>query len=166
MQNICRYDVKEQYLPPFFKWACDLSVDPNASIFIKYGTLASIAAILKHGKREDLLPFARNLLEWIINAEFKNNSGANIQKLAYKIIQRIGMTFLPPRVASWRYRRGNRSLAANLSAGDGETTVPLVTEQEPTKVEVDAEEIDVPDEIEEVIDQLIQGLGCGDSIVR
>lgn len=47
--------------------------------------------ILKHGKREDLLPHARNLLEWIVGAEFKNNPGSNVQKLVYKIIQRIGI---------------------------------------------------------------------------
>lgn len=154
---------------------------------MKYGTLASVAMILKHGKREDLLPHARKLLEWIVSAEFKNNPGSNVQKLVYKIIQRIGtylihihlnyiqflftfqlgLTFLPPKMVSWRYQRGNRSLAANLSAGDTKTNE--VTEQpliiSPAEA-VHSEDIDVPDEIEEVIDQLIQGLGSGDSVVR
>lgn len=163
---LTRYDVKEKYLSYFFKWACDLSTNPNASIFIKYGTLACIAAILKHGKRDDLLPYARTLLEWIINAEFKNNSGANIQKFVYKIIQRIGMTFLPPRVASWRYQRGSRSLATNLSAGDGKDKIIGEASEAAANEEAESEDFDVPDEIEEVIDQLIQGLGCGDSVVR
>lgn len=118
--------------------------------------------ILKQGKREDLLPHARMLLQWVINAEFKNSSGANVQKLVYKIIQRVGMTFLPPRVASWRYQRGSRSLATNLSAGDGKGKSDEIEKEE----SVEDEEIDVPDEVEEVIDQLIQGLGCSDSIVR
>lgn len=68
----------------------ELSLSTDSSVFVKYGTLACIATILKHGKREDLLPYARRLLEWIINAEFKNNVGSNIQKLVYKIVQRIG----------------------------------------------------------------------------
>lgn len=75
------------------------------------------------------------------------------------------MTFLPPRVATWRYQRGSRSLAANLSAGDGGST-SAVPKQDSTNGESESEDIDVPDEIEEVIDELIQGLGCGDSIVR
>lgn len=78
----------------------------------------------------------------------------------------LGLTFLPPRVATWRYKRGNRSLAANLSAGDGgSTTVTVKANQSDAQEEID-EHIDVPDDIEEVIDQLIQGLRCGDGVVR
>lgn len=87
----CRVDVKEQYLSSFLEWACELSSQKDSNIFVKYGTLACIAAILKHGKREDLLLYAQNLLQWIINTDLKSNNGANIQKLVYKIIQRIGM---------------------------------------------------------------------------
>lgn len=89
--ELCRYDVKEEHLTQFFEWSIEVSVTPESNVFVKYGCLASVAMILKHGKREDLLPHARKLLEWIINAEFKNNSGTNIQKLVYKNIQRIGM---------------------------------------------------------------------------
>lgn len=85
-----RYDVKEKHLMSFFDWAMELSLAKDSNVFVKYGTLACIATIIKHGKREDLLPHARRLLEWIIHAEFKSNVGSNIQKLVYKIIQRIG----------------------------------------------------------------------------
>lgn len=88
---ITRQDVKEKHLASFFDWAKQLSISPESNIFVCYGSLACVATILKHGKREDLLPYAPSLLEWIVNAEFKNNSGANIQKLVYKIIQRIGL---------------------------------------------------------------------------
>lgn len=47
--------------------------------------------ILKHGKREDLLPHARRLLQWIVNEEIKINGDTNVQKLVYKIVQRIGL---------------------------------------------------------------------------
>lgn len=90
---ITRQDVKEKHLASFFDWAKQLSISPDSNIFICYGSLACVATILKHGKRDDLLPYAPSLLEWIVNAEFKNNSGANIQKLVYKIIQRIGLLF-------------------------------------------------------------------------
>lgn len=88
---LTRIDVKELYMSSFFTWACELSVQKDSSVFVKYGTLASVAMILKNGKREDLLPHATKLLQWIINSEFKNNPGSNVQKLVYKIIQRIGM---------------------------------------------------------------------------
>lgn len=82
--------MKELHLESFLNWAMDMSSAEGSNVFVRYGTLACIATILKHGKREDLLPFGRKILEWIINADFKNNSGANVQKMAYKIIQRIG----------------------------------------------------------------------------
>lgn len=88
---ITRKDVKEKHLSSFLNWAKQLSVAPESDVFICYGTLACVATILKHGKREDMLTYAPSLLEWIVNAEFKNNSGSNIQKLVYKIIQRIGL---------------------------------------------------------------------------
>lgn len=162
---LTRCDVKE-HLPDFFEWACNESTKDEDDIFVKYGTLACVAMVLKHGKREDLLPHVRKLLQWIINSEFKNSPEANIQKLVYKIIQRIGMTFLPPRVVSWRYQRGNRSLAANLSGGDCKKLANETVKQNADDRGVEDDEIDVPDEVEEVIDQLIQGLGCSDSIVR
>ncbi|GJQ72923.1 hypothetical protein Trydic_g1566 [Trypoxylus dichotomus] len=164
---LTRNDVKEQHLQPFFDWASKLSSSNESSTFVKYGTLASVAMILKHGKREDLLPHARKLLEWIVGAEFKNNPGSNVQKLVYKIVQRIGLTFLPPRMMNWRYQRGNRSLAANLSAGDSKSGNVAQQPVRGSIQEVDSsEDLDVPDEIEEVIDQLMQGLGSGDSVVR
>ena len=42
------------------------------------------------------------------------------RKLAVKLIQRIGLVFLRPRVAAWRYQRGAKSnIAANLGSGSG-----------------------------------------------
>ena len=172
-----RNDVKEQHLSEYFNWAISLSTAPESNVFVKQGILASVAMIIKHGKREDLLPYANDLLAWVINDDIKQNAGTNVQKLVYKLVQRIGtiylfrdscficgcagLTFLPPRVAAWRYKRGSRSLAANLSAGDGTTSHLPETEEN-----LEDENIEVPDEVEEVIDQLIQGLRSGDGVVR
>lgn len=86
--------MKEIHLKQFFDWGINQSLSKDSNIFVKYGTLACIASIIKHGKRDDILPHAHRLLEWIINSEFKENSGSNVQKLAYKIVQRIGTRFM------------------------------------------------------------------------
>ncbi|XP_064213928.1 tubulin-specific chaperone D isoform X2 [Tribolium castaneum] len=157
---ITRNDVKQEHLLSYIEWSMVESTSSESTIFTKQGTLASIAMILKTGKRDDLLPHARPLLQWIIRDEIKHNSGTNVQKLVYKIVQRIGLTFLPPKVAAWRYKRGNRSLAANLSGGDGTTS------SHDTQEPLPEDNIEVPDEVEEVIDQLINGLRSCDGIVR
>lgn len=33
-----------------------------------------------------------------------------VRKMVVKLLQRLGMTYLPARVVSWRYHRGQRSL--------------------------------------------------------
>ncbi|XP_017771538.1 PREDICTED: tubulin-specific chaperone D [Nicrophorus vespilloides] len=163
---LTRTDVKEQYLSSFLNWACELSVEKDSSSFIKYGTLSSVAMIIKHGKRDDILPHAQKLLQWIINAEIKSYPGCNIQKLVYKIVQRIGLTFLPPRIAKWRYMRGNRSLTSNLCSGDSGSSVISSAPMDDVNAMIEEEDIEVPEEIEEIIDQLIQGLRSADGVVR
>jgi hypothetical protein len=72
-----------------------------------------------------------------------------------------GLTFLKVRVATWRYQRGCRSLAANLA-----TLRPLPANNVPLKEEEMSDDFEVPDEIEEVIEQLLQGLRDSDTDVR
>lgn len=33
-----------------------------------------------------------------------------LRKMVVKLLQRVGTTYVPPRVVTWRYRRGQRSL--------------------------------------------------------
>ena len=68
------------------------------------------------------------------------------------------------RVASWRYERGCRSLAANLNAGDVPKSVPQ-SQQAPPADDLQ-DDVDVPAEIEDVIEKLMQGLRDPNTIVR
>jgi hypothetical protein len=85
-----------------------------------------------------------------------------------------GLTFLKPRIAPWRYQRGSRSLAENLksdvvSAGGGIAKVVLPPPPQPEEErgkEEDEEDFDIPEELEEVVEELIQGLRHTDIIVR
>ena len=65
-------------------------------------------------KREDLLKHARTVLKIVQDSKLNENTNVVIQKLAVKLMQRLGLTFLKAKVASWRYQRGSRSLALNL----------------------------------------------------
>ncbi|KAH8289902.1 hypothetical protein KR018_000977 [Drosophila ironensis] len=156
-----RSDIKDLYLERFLKWIMDQH--RADTIHVKYGQLAAVAAILKHGKREDLLPYADKLLYWITSCQYKEDSDFLKYKNYVKIIQRIGLVHLKPRIASWRYKRGTRSLATNLSqaaGAGGESTAALEASGD------DGEEILVPDAIEEVIDELLQALRSGGNDIR
>lgn len=93
MCNLFRIDVKEKYLPQFLDWACEIVNYKDRNTFAKQGALATVAMILKHGKREDLLPHAGILLRWIINTDYKDTAGTHIPKLGFKIVQRIGKLY-------------------------------------------------------------------------
>ncbi|XP_026481813.1 tubulin-specific chaperone D [Ctenocephalides felis] len=159
---LTRNDVKDKYLAQFFDWACQ--VNENLTVDVKYGILASVAAILKHGKREDLLPYSNKLLHWIINSQYKETNGALVHKYSIKIIQRIGLTLLMPTIAAWRYQRGSRSLSANLCAGDQPVkSLPLVQTVATTET---SEDIHVPEQIEDVLEELLLGLRNCDGVAR
>ena len=77
-----------------------------------------------------------------------------------------GLTFLKMRVAVWRYQRGSRSLAENLGAGNNTARDVLRWNPVPQNEEEMIEDFEVPDCIEEVIEELMQGLRDSDNVIR
>ncbi|XP_058140952.1 tubulin-specific chaperone D isoform X2 [Dasypus novemcinctus] len=126
------------------------------------GVLQALAQIFKHGKREDCLPFAASVLECLDKCRLSESNQTLLRKLGVKLIQRLGLTFLKPKVAKWRYQRGCRSLAANLTR-----PAQGPHEQIPPDTASDSDEgYDVPEEVENVIEQLLVGLKDRDTVVR
>ena len=77
-----------------------------------------------------------------------------------KALQRLGLTFLPTKLPTWRYKRGFRSLEANivhLGNGDSNVKNPEGISQKPYQNGVakndddKEEEVEVPELIEPVI---------------
>ncbi|KAJ8793101.1 hypothetical protein J1605_003778 [Eschrichtius robustus] len=85
-----------------------------------------------------------------------------LRKLGVKLVQRLGLTFLKPQVAKWRYQRGCRSLIASLQLSLQSPRDPGIQAETPDS---DGED-DVPEEVESVIEQLLIGLKDKDTIVR
>ncbi|CAD6999638.1 tubulin-specific chaperone D [Ceratitis capitata] len=163
---LVRADIKDVYLERYLDWV--MSQHQTETGDAKFGELAAISAILKHGKREDLLPYADKLLKWIVGLQYKDSNDFLKYKCYIKIVQRIGLVYLKPRLAGWRYKRGTRSLAMNLNkttestAGDNAG----ITDNDAENEFLDGEEIIVPDAIEEVIEELLQALRSGGSDIR
>lgn len=96
--------------------------------------------------------------------QYANN--ALVRKLKTKLTQRVGLCYLKPKVAAWRYQRGNRSLRQNLEGsqidGDLVSAKPGLSAGEE---DTDDDE-DISDNLEVVIEILLSGLGDKDTIVR
>ncbi|CAH1400055.1 unnamed protein product [Nezara viridula] len=163
-QFLTRTDTKDCLLPEYFQWACDLITQENLN-WMRFGPMLSIAAILKYGKREDLLPYAPKLLKTMMTMNWKSEPYRLCRKLAMKVIQRIGLTFLKARVISWRYKRGMRILPIDISqwpTGDHIKTPALNVKNEDEA----EEDLEVPAEMEDIIEELMQGLRDSDITVR
>ena len=96
---------------------------------------------------------------------YKDNRSALLRKLSLKLIQRLGLNFLKTKVAPWRYQRGSRSLTMNLKP-EAKAEVEASKKAKVESVDDDDEDYDVPEEIEDVIEQLLVGLRDKDTLVR
>lgn len=118
---------------------------------------------MKYGPREFIHSISLNLL-YPLFIKFNSTIGATsnslLRKFWIKTTQRIGLSFLKPRVAKWRYNRGHRSVSENL----GEQTVVVDLKKDVVEVE-EEEDIYFPEEIEELVDILLKGLSDKVSIL-
>ena len=178
------------------------SLQQHRDPFLTSGVLQTLAGLFKCGHREKLLRFIPDVLPHLgcLASGSVSQGQTQIRKLKMKLLQRIGLAFLPPRTATWRYQRGQRSLLQNLSlaryAGKklyiafkrlprlAERQIPwpvscfltsnsdlgesrrLLAEPPATGAEAEEEELDVPEELEEIVEHLLCGLRDRDTVVR
>ncbi len=105
----------------------DSNAAVEASNFLVMGIIQTLANIFKTGNRSTLMERHLTLVEilWentiLLSEELaSSSSGVSstsmlLRKLLVKLFARVGCSYLPPRIASWRYQRGKRSLLENLS---------------------------------------------------
>lgn len=79
-----------------------------------------------------------------------------------KVLQRIGLTYLPPKEAAWRYQRGSRSLLANISSSSCANTCAAAGG---AGGYYNAAEEDVPPQLEDIVGCLVTGLADKDTVV-
>lgn len=173
---LTRPDMESSHLTEFMAWSMSLlnqwAVQPSAdrsALTIQYfevlGVLQSVFRIFKLGHRLKLLPFCQPLLVYCSGLCHVTSQTA-ARKLLTKLVQRIGMNFLPPRVASWRYMRGNRSL--NLRSNGPTGPAPIADDSQAGwgSSEGSVDESSVSLELEEVLDSLLCSMRDKDTVVR
>lgn len=154
-----RPDLKEVVLPNFFDQLFKyLDENKNSGNDIKLlGILKCIANIYKYGKREELLKYTLPTLKHLINLDLLSNSTLSIvRKFHIKIIQRIGITFFKFKIAKWRYQRGSRVLMEKINKSDAGKDTKL-EEVKPIADDEDDDDEMIPNELEDIIEQLLIG---------
>ncbi|KAF7234368.1 hypothetical protein EG68_11914 [Paragonimus skrjabini miyazakii] len=147
------------------------------------GILRTLSNICKIGRRTELLPLASSVLHAVLALPTDTTKGILIYRLVIKLIQRVGLLFCPPRVTTWQYQRGSRSLADNLVSrmdvsnktgpmDDTSMKKPIGAEngsmcQLPSAIEVDEDcDLNYADDVAEVIDRLLNALRSQYTVVR
>ncbi len=125
---LTRPDMKTAQLEDFIRWCTEVlgvegyQQDSTAQLTFKIsGILLALAYIFKAGDREPLRRLAPGLICPLVKmVEMDPHRRTLTRKLCVKLFQRIGLSFLSPRVISWRYCRGKRSLLQNLTGSSTE----------------------------------------------
>mmetsp|Transcript_1258 Transcript_1258/g.3080 ORF Transcript_1258/g.3080 Transcript_1258/m.3080 type:complete len:1481 (+) Transcript_1258:335-4777(+) len=169
---LTRPDMESAHLESFLSWAADTleeisdrrernesrSEDP----FLITGIFQALVEIFKHGHREKLLSHIPVIFSRVLRVSNRDGQVSSLErKLTVKLVQRVGLNFLPPRIVKWRYQRGQRSLLQNLNKASGDGTGGSTGEQED-----DDDDADIAEEVEDVIEKLLSGLRDRDTIVR
>ncbi|KAL9142098.1 hypothetical protein ABFS82_14G146900 [Erythranthe guttata] len=159
----------------FIDWTHKIlsSVEDNViEHFRLLGVIEALAAIFKIGSTSVLLNVAADL--WNDTSALIKSRAASksplLRKYLVKLTQRIGLTCLPHRPASWRYVGTKRTLGDNNSlhvtsdSNQFNDSVNANSSQETSCVE--EEYMDIPDIIEDIIELLLSGLKDTDTVVR
>ncbi|XP_064407047.1 tubulin-specific chaperone D-like isoform X2 [Halichondria panicea] len=164
---LSRPDVIQQKMNEFLEWSFTTltTVDKYVMLGIQgipvvTGILKTLSTLFKITKREDMVSYAPRVLELLSGCGLSQSYNTQLRKLNIKLTQRLGMTFLASRVASWRYQRGSRSLAETLKS-----TTPSSQPLQPHQEE-DDDGYEIPEQIEDVLELLLTGLRDNDTIVR
>lgn len=169
---LTRPDMENAVLNSFVEWAMailqswlTLSEEVRSCLTVEYfqllGILHCLFQIFKLGHRQKLLSFGSKLFSICLELTCISHQTA-VRKLLTKLIQRIGMNFLAPKVAPWRYLRGSRSLCL----GSLLTTDNNMSIEEPDNSLGDDCDTEVFDEVEEALDRLITLLHDKDTVIR
>uniref|UniRef100_A0A672ZPE7 Tubulin-specific chaperone D n=1 Tax=Sphaeramia orbicularis TaxID=375764 RepID=A0A672ZPE7_9TELE len=160
-----RPDVKQKRLGDFLDWSLMTITQTNdqsmTDIMVLDGALQSLVT---HKHTDHVEVCAPTVLQCLEKKHLSDSSQAMLRKLGVKLIQRLGLTFLKPRLAAWRYQRGSRSLAANLSMSQTTAVTAAVSPDVETREQ--EEDYDIPEEVETVIEHLLVGLKDKETIVR
>lgn len=158
-------EAAQKYLKESNQILGNINAQEKAGIFRLIGVTQSVGWLFKHCRREMLTPVAAEC--WSAAVELLKSKFAEgnilLRRLAVKLCQRIGLTWLTPKTLSWRYVKRTVQL--------GEKLVPK-SEIEPSSVlpaENDGDEEegwDIPEELEEVFEVLLLSIKDKDTSVR
>lgn len=158
MRALSRHDVANNYLERELDWAWSL-LRISENIFELRGVLTGLCMIYKAANRNVMLKsLVKSHVCFLVFEKSIFQSNTLLRKLLVKLVQRVGLVYMRPRVASWRYKRGHRSLQENLA--------PSKNLLKSKNIEIEENYDDIPDVLEDILDILLKSCHDKDTVVR
>lgn len=145
------------YLHRFVQWSVQTlnSLDhAKASIFTRNGLLRCLVNLCKLCDRHAIIPFLPQL--HLITTSHHDQS-VTIRHLYCKLLCRMALLYMKPIVAPWRYQRSVKALATKSSNNSTQVS---------SEENIDDEQVDIPEQLESIIQSLLDSLRDEDTIVR
>lgn len=183
---LSRPDMEQHALTLFLNWANQELISASEGKYTGLlqfkvtGIMLCLAHIAKSAPREQhikashiyfttVMKLVAHLTQIKARSDRPSSSSTLHRKLCVKLVQRLGLSYLPPKVQSWRYSRGLRSLVLNVQS-IGLATNNTVTSYSSHLLDLDSENDDdafeVVDELEQIVEALLCGLRDKDTVVR
>ena len=152
----------------------------QSDIYTTMGVLQTLITILKisTAQRKNVLASMEPYWSLIKKVSNATNRPSNLllRKFVVKWWTRLGVLYLPPRIASWRYQRGRRSLKENLQRQQQSSPTKSTVNAE-TKTDGDTSHVShpkggadyfffVPDQVEMAMGQVLAALKDSSTVVR
>jgi len=147
----------------------------NQHLFELMGAMQTVTAVLKQSPiaRQRLIETMNPIWEPILELSTLPvaNNNLVLRKLLVKWWTRMSCTYLPPRIASWRYQRGKRVLttakATTAAAQSSASKISsLCNAGEDAEASYRDELFPVPEQVEDAVGRLIEALGHTSTMVR
>jgi hypothetical protein len=170
---LSRPDLETTHLEAFRDWAeCILNeyCEHGGDVMRVMGILQTLVTILKvsTSDREILLRLITPLGNTMARVSNANGNNLLMRKYLIKWWTRTATLHMPPRIATWRYKRGRRSLKENLIQGSRRSAEEEDNQPEAARLKaVDEYELFlVPDPVEDAMGEIMMGLTDSSTFVR
>ncbi|KAF2074840.1 hypothetical protein CYY_003866 [Polysphondylium violaceum] len=139
------------------------NVPGHQDVLLLVGIYSTLASMFKKGNRIDYLPFPSRLYQKVIEGHRLSSHGSEriMSKIFIKLVQRVAIIMLPPVSGSWRYQKLIKPLLLK-----NDLSVRQIGNNNAHADEQEEDDVDIPQEIDEILELVLGGLKDKDTIVR
>ncbi|KAE9554096.1 hypothetical protein FO519_002685 [Halicephalobus sp. NKZ332] len=164
-ETLTRHEDNSELLDPAIDGCLERLKSPETKVdfSLQISDLQLLSSMFKKGKRNELSKYGNRILDELEDYLGLNSENTSARLQTVKLVQRIGLIYLKPKPASWRYKCGVRSLEENLKISGIETGKEIEKEEDEEIISLDDGTLKM---VEKVLNCLLNGTLDKENSVR